>query len=735
MNSSSSFGRQALQTETAFALLELESRVGRSNGFKTLDALVGEFLLRSLRGERVIEMIQRREYEHSIVIPGLRDEYRAFVEDTFRLERQQARGAWFLPDEVSLRVGMLNLPANFQKYPRFASSITWEEHGQVSLGNSANALLVWAILEPLFDALFQPFVLRGRLAGSKSQEEQLKSWHAVDVVLETLGFTVSHELAVMRYGGGWHKLRSGEQLVVKQRLLAALARQAEPSMGARYRAYCLRLLLDHYYKKAKADGRVKRKQALTKPLERMIAGYFGGDWLAFLRYIDEEPHPEEQIVTALPKTRLHVGGVSRAVEVAAEMGIPAEEVERMMAAYWQQDSGASPIEQRVDLLSRYWHVFDEIHARQTEGMKALWGLVEDSRSFDFYNHLQSPYQPRLYLQHLPKSMLSEIERLWGTVMLPRWPDRIVSEPFPHMLLAETLGPALKFWHGCALTAWFVCEGPYSRTNMAGLAEYYRREISELEDLGTPVDSRLFEELVKAEANLGPPQPVNQHSSMTQGKSGISITITMSSGTRREGFKILRDIITRYRRQWTQEHLDRYLRMRWEYEIREAGHAYNQLLHDIGKAPTPKQFAKVAAQATNHWFGGDVSGLYGAIREKSPVHPLRTTILPADTYTFAFSIFKALGGEAFQQMSMSTPQQDFEARKQEWDRYLKLKELAERSVWYVQLEEGLGRLPELKEFGLKQFAQLSTVVIDDIDKAWRIYSEAIQAAKASCSFNS
>jgi len=176
-------------------------------------------------------------------------------------------------------------------------------------------------------------------------------------------------------------------------------------------------------------------------------------------------------------------------------------------------------------------------------------------------------------------------------------------------------------------------------------------------------------------------------------------------------------------------------MRWESEIRKAVQTHNQRLNDTGKAPTPKQFAKVAAQATNHWFGGDISGLYGAIREKSRVHPLRTTILPADTYAFAFSIFKALGGGTFQQMSMSPPQQDFEARQYELDRYLKLNELAERSLWYVQLEEGLGRVPELKEFGLKQFAQLSSVLSEGAEKAWRIYSEAIQAAKVACNSNS
>jgi hypothetical protein len=87
-------------------------------------------------------------------------------------------------------------------------------------------------------------------------------------------------------------------------------------------------------------------------------------------------------------------------------------------------------------------------------------------------------------------------------MSPREPARIVTEPFPHVRLADAFGPALRFWHGCALTAWFLCEGPSSRTDMAGLKDYHRRDLAELEDLGTPVDRDTFAELVAAERRLG-----------------------------------------------------------------------------------------------------------------------------------------------------------------------------------------------------------------------------------------
>jgi hypothetical protein len=501
-------------------------------------------------------------------------------------------------------------------------------------------------------------------------------------------------------------------------------------MATYYRIHCLHTLLEHYYKKADADGCAKRKQTLTKLLGRTISAYFGGDWLAFLAYIGEKPHPDEQIVTALPKPRLHVGGVSRAAEVAEQMGLPATEVERMMAAYWQQSDGGSPIEKRVDVLMRYWRFFDEIHTKQAAGMPPLWGLVEDHRSFDFYYHdPNQPYQPRLYLQLLPETMLTEVEQLWGATMLPRWPDRIISEPSPHMALAETLGPALKFWQGCALTAWFLCEGPSSRTNMVGLAEYYHKEIKALEDLGAPVDLRLFEELVKAEERLGPPQPLTQNSSTVTGRYGVAITFTVNSGTRREGFERLRDIIARHRRSWAEKYLSQYLHLRWETEIREAGRTYNLLLHEMGKAPTPKQFANVVAPAVNHWFGGDLSGLYGALREKSPIQPRRVTILPVDRAAFAFSVFQTLGGNlSFRQEHTYKPQQGYQLWRQEWDRNAQLSELAGLCFWYIQLEEGLGRSPDIKEFGKSKFTQLSSVVSDNVEEAWSVYTDAIEAAK-------
>src|SRR5262249_40238383 len=155
---------------------------------------------------------------------------------------------------------------------------------------------------------------------------------------------------------------------------------------------------------------------------------------------------------------------------------------------------------------------------------------------------------------LAPDLVEEIDRLWGTTLLQRFPDRVVSEPFPHTAMAQAFGPALTFWHGCALTAWFMCEGS-SRTDMVGLPQYHAADIHILKQLQCPIQNELFEELLLGETKLGPPQEIVRELSKKEVLPGVSITVQTSDGRRREGFELLRDIITRHRRTWTERYID------------------------------------------------------------------------------------------------------------------------------------------------------------------------------------
>jgi hypothetical protein len=732
MPEAASFGQQIAGSPTARALIAFESDAGKASAFTDLDDLLGHLMVRALIGERIAS-VQRDRRADAVSIDGLDQAREHMLTEWFLLANQRARGAWFLPEQASLKVGLLSLPATFAAQPRFASGLVRDERARVDLTQSAPGIFIWSVLEPFFQQLYTPLELRGYLVGTKSREEQLASWTSVDELVSALEMDLSDELAVMRYGGGWGRLRSTEQLEAKQRLLAALAGRAAPGLASLYRAHRVRPLIARYYEKAK-DGRALRKQVLTRALERTLSGFFGGDWLSFLAYLGEQPHPHEEIAVAIPETKLFVGGTKTAVAIAAEKGLPAAEVKRMLASYWdtggeQSANASSPVDERVQALSTYWRVVDEIHARQASGMRSLWGLVEGVGGIHIGWEGPEWYHPRLYRELLPADLIENIERLWGSIMLPRWPDRIVSEISPHALMAQTFGAALNFWHECALTVWFLAEGPASRTDMAGLSRYHQDAIAEMQRLGCPIDPALFAELTEAEVQLGPSQPIKDESSTVEVAPGISTEISTSSGSRRPGFEGLRDVVTRHRRAWAQQYLDSYLRARWEMELREAARLHAQAIAERGKPPTAKQFARHAAMPTNHWLGGDIAALYAAVGEKSPVHPRRVTLMPRDRRGFALFLFRQLGGRPFEPQPPLVRREELLARAEEQDRQAKLGWLAAESLRLVQLEEAIGRPPQFKEFGAPSFEYRSAVLADDSLEAWQHYVTTVCGALA------
>jgi hypothetical protein len=699
-----SFGSIARALSSATALLELEAAHGKADGFTAVDGLVAKIMMRALAAEPVLMVARSTRKDHISILKC--DRERELIAELYGVEQQQKRGAWFFPEKVSLQAGIVSDdPCN---------------------------VLIWAVLEPLFVQITLPFELRGRQAGQQSREEQIEAWESAESFLIGLGFDLRDELAVMRYGGGWSHFRAEQQLAAKQRLLAAMQTQARPEMAARFRAHEVLALIARYYGKAK-NGRATRKQVLTRALQKTLSGFFGGDWLRFLNYLEEDPHPEEQIATAIAAPKLYVGVKRSAVTVAAEHRVPLEEVERVLQTFWQttgtREAGPiSPIDARLQALRQFWEHFDTIHSRQQSGMQSLWGLVEEGRDVTITWQGPELFHPQLYRTLLPEDVLSTVDRLWDSVMLPQWPDRMVSEVSPHGLMAEAFGVALRFWQGCALTAWFVCEGPSSRTTIQGLPTYHQQDLEDLEQLGCPVSSELFVDLCNAERRLGAPEPIKREVSSTKVPPYFSLEISMSLGTRRSGFEFLRDVISAHRQAWSEKALEAYLRARWEGELRAVALAHARHVADKGKAPTPKQFAKRAEPAVNHWFGGDLSALYAAIGEKSPVRTTQSALMPTNRMEFAKAVHHMLGGKWFERQVTVATREAQRIQVQEHERQRKLAWLATQSVRFLQMAEALGRLPDMNEFGLRAFQDRSDVISPDIEAAWEAYKRAIEEAK-------
>lgn len=746
-------------------ILAAEREMSTSPPFPEIDAVTTELVIASFEGKHVA-VIAETENTADLELPPLTGPEREAVARVFTLPAQQARGAWFLPEEAAVRTGSANLPYHFSKYPRFASAAARDEKVSVAFGADPDALYYWAVLDPLFAGLVAPFDFRGPAPPKGDSAEQREAWAETESFYTALGIDGGEPLRTMGYGGGWSRLRSAEQLATKQALLREIRRSISGSLGSRYRAWATASLVERYYAKAKKAPPLMR-QVLTKPLQRTLSAFFGGDWLAFVRYLGEQPHPEEQIASALPEPRLYVDAGAKATAVAAARGIPASEVQRIIATFWASETAESPVHKRLDVFRQCWRAFDALHAAQAPGIPSLWGLVEDFEHVEF-DRDQDPdprlYNRNLYRAKLPLNLLASIGELWGGVFLPAYPETIVTALDPYARMCAAFGSALRFWNGLGLTAWFVAEGPSSRTDMKGAATYYEHDLGSLESMGCPVDQRVFSELIAGEAALGPEEPIDEkideQPADTDEDVGFTITIQMvtNRGYRRAGFERLRDIVTRHRRAWTDQYFEKYLRALWETELTETAREYNKLFEIKRKPPTVKQFAKHAEDPTNRWFGGDVSQLYRALGEKSPVSPIRRRFLFEDPGRFAKRAFTAIGGvpTKWEDLAATIVGRDRERQDAAWRAHQDRVKLATLSLKYVQLREALDRPPTLKEFGPGSFYYLAPVLdpsltekwsrekpaarvtmyedmkarVGDVAAAWELYSGAIEQCLAA-----
>jgi hypothetical protein len=711
----SSYGQQLLACETVEKAFELEKNRQLNEKFTELDTLTSELAVRSLRGERIVTMTENEMRAGTVKIENLTSSQTLLIKETYDYACQQKRGNWSLPEREKIDVGWLNLTYNFADFSYFPLSAAGGETCKVEMKPSPEAVFLWSVLSPLIENLTYPIKLRSTLAGIYKLEELKAIWDELDKFYTALGMSDVEELQVFRFRGGWSKLENRvAQLEAKRKLLIALAAKITASTGTFYRLFAQNPLIKQYYKKAKSAGIVKRKQVITKRFLPLLTGFFGGDWLALVEYLDERPHPDEEIMTVLPKPQIYVGGAARAKEITRPQGVSAEEVEKIVASLWQEPSGVSPIEERTACLINYWQVFDTLHANQKPGMKSLWGLVEENGLIDYEGSNENLFHAGLYLELLPTDLIAEIERLWGTTMLYKYPEGIASEPFPHTAMAQAFGPALLFWQSCALTAWFLSEGPYSVTDMQGLAYHQRKNLSKLEQMGTPVDTVMFNELIEAEKMLGPEESIEEVVSEDLNLE-FTVAMSLSIGTRRNGFEKLRDIITRHRQHWAEKYFKQYLKIQWESEINKAANIFFLKMNENGGKPlNVKQFASTATLATNQWFGGNISLLYMAIGERITFQPKCHLLMPKDEIGFVKKVAELL------------PFRDFNYYGQSAGDYVQkqyVQELARKALNYIQIYEATGSKPTLKEFS-SRFKQNSAVLHDDEGKAWEIYETAI-----------
>lgn len=254
-------------------------------------------------------------------------------------------------------------------------------------------------------------------------------------------------------------------------------------------------------------------------------------------------------------------------------------------------------------------------------------------------------------------LIARIEALWGWQVLDRQPDKLVCELRPLGVVAELLEPAAAFWNELALTAWFLCFGPYSRRTLDQLEGHQSEIRRELAELGAPIDPAIYEELAALAAEH--PFLVEQFS--------LGVSLSIGIGFDDEGqptveshmpepeqrshpavFNALRDIITKYRRTWLEQQLPRLLDQLWRRDLETAAEAYWRRYRGRGKAPTVKQALPDVQAAGRRWFGADHGALARFLSldgpiARSPVMSPRA--LPHDMAELEHEVAQRLTAEA------------------------------------------------------------------------------------------
>jgi hypothetical protein len=729
MSDRPTFGERYRSAGSIESRIELERAEGRRSSFAEVDRVVGDLVRAGMQGRSVAALTfddPGSNDRQASLVTVLEPEERALLVKHFGVESQERRGTWTLPESEHLYLGICNTSHWSREQPRFPLSHAIRERANVDLRSSPEAVALWSIT-PLFDGLYLPLKLRsGNWLGARTVEQQHKSWTDIEALYGALDIDM---VGADRYrpGTGWSRITTHEVVARREALLASWCAAADGAYD-RYRHLQTGTLVEKFYAvkaKPRSRGHVLRRQVITsKVLERTLSSYFGGDWLTFLEYLGEAVHPDEQIVEAHPTTKLMVGSSTKTAAVAEEHGVAVDEIQKMLAAFWQQHDHVSPVERRVSVLRRHWNEFDALHATQSsDSTSSLWGLVEEHAYVAVRPEKETPtrdHDPYLFKRLLSPELNADIDELWGVKMLRDRPERLVTNFAPHATLSEIGGAALRFWNGVSLTAWFLCEGPYSRTDLEGLRQYLHRDIDELAAAGTPINESLFAELLAAQKKYGTPQ---------EGAMGLAIAIgvdgsvSCGSSERKQApavtFEQLRDIITPHRRAWMKDHLDTHLRGQWEPELRATAEAYHRHIAEKSKPPTIKQFAALAEKVTNRWFGGNLASVAGVFGVSAPPPPTRgPRLVPNDPDALAMRVFEKLYGPY--RMPPSWREDENERA-----RHNALSSLAAASVHYLEIAEATGEPPSLATFGRTKFTYSSAPLSADADEAWKIYQRAVE----------
>lgn len=144
-----------------------------------------------------------------------------------------------------------------------------------------------------------------------------------------------------------------------------------------------------------------------------------------------------------------------------------------------------------------------------------------------------------------------------------------------------------------------------------------------------------------------------------------------------------------------------------------------------RTPTVRQFSKMARDAANSWFGGDLERVYAVIGEKSPVDPIYERLMPANAAGLAQSVFDALGGRPLERFIAQNPD-EVTAEQATTASVYQAADAARGAIRFIQCREAKGEAPTIPEFGTGKWKRFSDLFGQD-DDAWDRFIQVVEDA--------
>lgn len=707
-----------LQLEAEIALVDVQA------GFKEIGVLTREFLVLSLDEVKVRYQLplgwmqaNNRDlwgFNPAKIVARLSPENRERLNRLFGGENQLKHGAAWLDDSHSFSVSGLNY-----------------EQITARLADDPGFLFFLAVAAPAFEVLLRFMDIRHGSPLLRTKEYRLEDRNGIPQYdsrranaawfkqvperYAALGIKADDWFAQVKSVSHFFGLPVEKRHQLLEGFLDHLRARLVGSELVEYlRAERVQAAVQTYYRlSGQKHQPVPRRRFLKKAHEWLLSGYFEGSWLQFLTYIGEAPAEDDYISGAIPKPRVLVP-----LKIpAAIKNLPPAEQERVLDSL---DPAGSGLRARLSLVRDFWAELIKAHQQQKPGMISLWGLVEDHPYLpNGYRQDTGDgvYNPGLFRKRLPRSVLQRIEELFGRETSSQHPMARTVALSPYYTFCNHLNPALSFWHGVGLTIWFLTQGPYSRTDIPGMPEYYRRQLKELAELGCPVDPALFKDLGKVKV-------------ASRGGEILTITISVFSGTTSTGtqrdqkqdkaanksFEQLKEIYLQHLRAWTERYLETFWQERYRRKVAECGQLYNRLRETTGQAPTPAKFVKPnVAEVGNEYFSGNLYRLLEALGEP----------LPRDTELRDEQLITSI--EALEQVITVFANRELK----HLDERLRTA-FVEMAIRYCRLWEGRGKPPVRATFSSSYYYQeicrgLKVNPDQDADQAWTKFSTAIERA--------